>query len=156
LETFFTSIEKNGMKIEYLAFLCCPECQSDFSLEGEVEKEQKIRKGTLQCTSCQATYSIKNFIPRFVNNSTYADSFGHQWNAFAKSQLDTIEFKESSIRFDTELGWRESDLVGKTVFEIGSGAGRFIDIVSKRNAKLALGIDITDAVDASQDNLGDR
>jgi hypothetical protein len=46
--------------------------------------------------------------------------------------------------------------VGLTVFEIGSGTGRFIDIVYKRNAKLAPGIDITDAVDASQDNLGDR
>ena len=45
------------MKIEYLAFLCCSEFQSDFSLEGEVEKGQKIRKGSLQCTSCQATYS---------------------------------------------------------------------------------------------------
>lgn len=98
----------------------------------------------------------QNFIPRFVIDSTYADSFGHLWNAFEKSQLDTIEFKESSIRFDTELGWNESDLMGKTVFEIGSGAGRFIDIVSKRNAKLAFGIDITDAVDASHDNLGDR
>jgi SAM-dependent methyltransferase len=70
--------------------------------------------------------------------------------------LDTDRTKESTIRFDSEIGWQEKDLSGKTVVEFGSGAGRFVDTVSRRGAKLVVGLDATDAVDAAQDNLADR
>jgi len=86
----------------------------------------------------------------------YADSFGPQWRTFARSQIDTEIIKESEIRFDSEIGWQEGELKNSTVVEFGSGAGRFIDIVSRRMVKLAIGIDATDAVDAAYENLSDR
>ncbi len=144
------------MKNEYIKILCCPECKDDLILMDHVVEEERIKTGLLRCTNCSHDYEISNFIPRFVISEGYADSFGKQWNAFAKSQLDDGEINESSLRFDTEIGWKEKELRNKIIIEIGSGAGRFIDVVSKRGTSLAIGMDITNAVDASQANLGHR
>ena len=144
------------MKKEYLDFLACPKCGSETLDVKTSDTSSRIKEGSLHCLGCSATYPIKNYIPRFSVSTSYADSFGPQWRTFARSQLDTDRTRESTIRFDSEIGWQESDIRGKTVVEFGSGAGRFVDIVSKRGAKLIVGLDATDAVDAAQDNLADR
>jgi len=145
------------MRISYLDFLCCPICKGDLNVNS-IEKENNgiIVAGILSCEACNRHYPIKNKIPRFVEHTYYADSFGEQWNVFADSQIDNERFKESEIRFNSEVGWTPEEISGKYVVEFGSGAGRFVDIVSKYSAKLAIGVDATDAVDASQRNLGDR
>ena len=146
------------MKSEYLKFMCCPHCSARLEIAAAVEREGRIESGSLACTNgqCGKTYRIANFVPRFVEHGKYAQSFGEQWKTFSRTQLDTANLTESVKRWDSEIGWDEADLAGKTVVEFGSGAGRFVDIVSKRGAKLAVGIDITDAVDATQANLGSR
>ena len=145
------------MKKHHLSLLCCPNCDSK-SLEIDIDEQvdDEIVKGTINCSSCTAIYPITKSIPRFVKSLSYADSFGPQWNTFARSQIDCDKIKESEIRFDSEIGWTEENLRGKTIVEFGSGAGRFLDIVSRRGAKLAIGIDATDAADASLENLKDR
>ena len=40
-------------------------------------------------------------------------SFGSQWNTFARSQIDTDKIKESALRFESEIGWKRSDIEGK-------------------------------------------
>jgi SAM-dependent methyltransferase len=146
------------MKEEYLSFLQCPKCFSELSVTSEITEGERIKQGTLTCKNdnCNAQYTIRNFVPRFVDYGYYAQSFGAQWKTFAKTQLDTEVSNDSELRFDSEVGWNEVDLTGKSIVEFGSGAGRFIDVVSKRGARLCVGIDITDAVDASQENLGNR
>ena len=144
------------MKKEYLEFLECPKCGSKSLELKTLDLSPRIKDGSLYCVGCQATYPISNYIPRFSLSTPYADSFGPQWRAFSKSQIDTDRAQESSIRFDSEIGWREDDVKGKTVVEFGSGAGRFVDVVSRRAAKLVVGLDATDAVDAAQANLVDR
>lgn len=144
------------MKKEYLDFLACPKCGSESLDVKTLESSSRIKEGSLHCVDCSATYPIKNYIPRFSVSTSYVDSFGPQWRSFARSQLDTERTKESTVRFDSEIGWQEVDVRGKTVVEFGSGAGRFVDVVSKRGAKLVVGLDMTDAVDAAQDNLADR
>ncbi len=145
------------MKIQYLDFLQCPNCSGFLNIEEEKIKEaNEIKEGILSCKSCHCTFPIINYIPRFTTSNYYADSFGPQWKTFANSQLDNGVYKESGIRWNSEIGWTQEMVQGKTVIEFGSGAGRFVDIVSKRNPKLIVGIDATDAVDASQDNLGGR
>ena len=115
---------KQNVKKEYLDFLACPECRSE-TLEIRAETSNgRIKEGSLRCVDCSAEYPIDNYIPRFSVSTAYADSFGPQWKSFARSQLDTERTKESTIRFDSEIGWTASDLDGKTVVEFGSGAGR--------------------------------
>lgn len=144
------------MKKEYLDFLACPECGSESLDIKTLESSPRIKEGSLHCADCSAIYPIKNYIPRFSVSTSYAESFGPQWRSFARSQLDTDRTKESAIRFDSEIGWQEDDVRDKSVVEFGSGAGRFVDVVSQRGAKIVVGLDATDAVDAAQDNLGDR
>lgn len=146
------------MKREYLSFMCCPECRSQLVVDGQENENQVIESGSIRCVDkgCGQKYPIINAVPRFVNNGKYANSFGQQWRTFAKTQLDDSQTKDSQVRWDSEVCWDAGDLAGKTVIEFGSGAGRFIDVVSKLGAKLAIGIDITDAVDASQANLANR
>lgn len=145
------------MKKAHLSLLNCPKCKSS-KLEVDIEEQvaEDIVEGTINCSSCNSIYPITKSIPRFVKGVSYADSFGPQWNTFARSQIDCDKIKESEIRFDSEIGWMEKDIEGKVVVEFGSGAGRFLDIVSRRGAKLVVGIDATDAADASFGNLKDR
>ncbi len=146
------------MKRDYLSFLCCPACQAALSVDGTEDERGVIASGTLACTGagCGRSYPIVNAVPRFVQHGRYASSFGAQWRTFARTQLDGPRSKESRLRWDTEVGWTADDVAGKLVVEFGSGAGRFVDVVSRLGAKLAVGVDITDAVDASQENLGGR
>ena len=146
------------MKREYLAFMCCPECRSRLVVDGDENTNKVIATGSIMCVNkeCRRRYPIINAVPRFVNDGKYANSFGQQWRSFAKTQLDDSQTRDSQLRWDSEVAWSAEDLAGKTVIEFGSGAGRFMDIVSRRGVKLAIGVDITDAVDASQKNLGER
>jgi len=144
------------MKNEYLSLFQCPRCASQALQLHSQSTGPRIQTGSIECKACNSTYPIINYIPRFSQSTPYADSFGPQWRTFAKSQIDTEQLQESSARFDSEIGWQKEDLQGKFVVEFGSGAGRFVDVISKRGARLVVGLDATDAVDASQDNLGDR
>ncbi len=144
------------MKREYLDLMCCPECKSYLLIEGEENEKLLIEVGSIHCSNheCGKIYPILNFVPRFVTYGKYAESFGQQWKTFAKTQLDGAQSSDSKIRWDHEVTWDKEELKGKTIVEFGSGAGRFISVVSRMDVKLAIGVDITDAVDASQDNLG--
>ena len=145
------------MRQEHLQYLKCPACSGeDLVLLSEHTAGDRVCTGTVNCSQCRQVYPVINFVPRFVQGSYYADSFGKQWNNFARTQLDDARAAESELRFRTELGWSQNELSGKVVAEFGSGAGRFVEVVSRMNAKLVVGLDITDAVDASQANLGDR
>jgi len=146
------------VKAEYLKFMCCPHCRSGLRLAAQQERCGKIELGSLECKKpdCGNTYPIRNFVPRFVTHGKYAQSFGEQWKTFARTQLDTEVLQETQKRWDSEIGWQERDLGGRSVIEFGSGAGRFVDIASRRGARLVVGVDITDAVDAAQASLGSR
>ena len=144
------------MKEKYIEFLCCPSCKGNLNLTKKTIIQNRVEEGKLECIDCGNFYEITNSIPRFVRDKGYAASFGSQWNTFARSQIDTDKIKESALRFESEIGWKRSDIEGKKVLEVGSGAGRFIDVISRNNAELAIGMDITDAVDASKENFSDR
>ena len=44
----------------------------------------EVANGSLISEDAKHRYPIKNVIPRFVNESNYADNFGMQWNHFSK------------------------------------------------------------------------
>lgn len=77
------------MKQEVIKYLSCPECRSDLTLvESSIEASGEIKEGEVCCTGRHHVFPIKNYIPRFVPSENYADSFGLEWNAHAKTQID--------------------------------------------------------------------
>jgi SAM-dependent methyltransferase len=99
-----------------------------------------------------ARFPIVRGVPRFVNEG-YAESFGLQWNRFAKVQLDSANGGSySRARFDQELGWGRSELGGEWVLDAGCGSGRFAEIAASYGAEV-IGVDLSSAVDAAAANL---
>lgn len=101
-------------------------------------------------------FPIVRGIPRFVPENNYAAAFGLQWKTFTKTQLDshsTLDItRERLIRC---LGAPLESLKGKTVLEVGCGAGRFTELLVESGA-LVHSVDLSNAVEANLENIGNR
>lgn len=105
--------------------------------------------------SADCRVPVVNGIPRFVAQNSYADAFGIQWNAFRKTQLDsytgtTISRDRLTRCFGGSLGIVE----GKSVLEVGCGAGRFTELMLAAGARV-FASDLSSAVDANYLNCKD-
>lgn len=138
------------MDLRLLERLACPKCLSELSCTASEQDEQgMVLSGTLACTGCKAKYPIESGIPRFVERENYAASFGYQWTQFKFAQLDSCNGTTlSQKRWYAETGWTRESLSRKWVAEIGSGAGRFLDVLSRCDCDV-IGVDISEAVDAA-------
>ena len=89
------------------------------------------------------------------DNYTYTESFGYQWNRFAATQLDEGRMGQmSKSRFFAETNLDKKDLAGKNILEVGSGAGRFSQVIlNDTNADL-YSVDYSNAVEANYKNNG--
>lgn len=99
-------------------------------------------------------FAVVNDIPRFVPEDNYASAFGLQWKSFAKTQLDS--FSKTDItrsRLERCLGFPISALKGKTVLEVGAGAGRFTELLVEGGAWVH-SIDLSAAVEVNKENIG--
>jgi 2-polyprenyl-3-methyl-5-hydroxy-6-metoxy-1,4-benzoquinol methylase len=106
---------------------------------------------SLLCPRCGATFPIVRGVPRFVAGSNYADSFGYQWNAHCRTQLDSYTGRSvSADRLFAETGWPR-DMKGLTILEAGSGAGRFSEVLAQTGASV-VSFDYSTAVDANHVN----
>jgi SAM-dependent methyltransferase len=113
----------------------------------------RIRSGWLVSTPSGNRYPIREFIPRFVPESNYADNFGLQWNAFRQTQLDSYSGHPiSTARFWRTTGWSPAVLRGQWVLDCGCGAGRFAEVALSAGAKV-VAIDYSSAADACYANL---
>jgi ubiquinone/menaquinone biosynthesis C-methylase UbiE len=100
------------------------------------------------------SFPIINGVPRFVEDNNYTDNFGFQWNKFQKTQIDR-ETKNSTFtkeRFFAATKWDKEDLTGKDILEVGSGAGRFTQIVLDYTKANLYSLDYSDAVSANYKN----
>jgi SAM-dependent methyltransferase len=131
--------------IRALGVLRCPACGGELVPASE----------GLDCPTCRAHYARDRVI-RFVDRAAYAESFGLQWKTFPRVQMDGTQLADSERRLRRETGLRAEDLRGKNVLEAGCGMGRFLDVVSRDGAGLAVGVDLSAAVEAAADNLGKR
>jgi len=142
------------MRPEILKILRCPETGGQLRLEEPVFTDGCIRSGVLVTENGQHRYIVKDFIPRFVSTSNYADNFGMQWNKFRRTQLDSYSGHSiSADRFWRSTGWNSKDLMGKWILDAGCGAGRFAEIALQCGAHV-IALDYSSAVDACYDNLG--
>src|SRR5215467_7573208 len=97
----------------------------------------------------QETYPIREGVVRLVDDDGYASNFGLQWNIFKTTQFDSaLGLPITFNRFWNNTRWKPRDIFGKTVLEIGSGAGRFTEILLEAGAKV-VSVDLSSAVDAN-------
>ncbi len=98
------------------------------------------------------TIPIINNIPRFITSENYADAFGRQWNKFRKTQLDSHTGTTiSKDRLQRCLGGSLDVIKGKSVLEVGCGAGRFTEVMLKAGARV-FACDLSSAVEANYAN----
>jgi SAM-dependent methyltransferase len=108
-----------------------------------------ILEGRLISKADGSVILIRKGIPRFISDKNYSDNFGLQWNIFRSTQLDSCTgLPLSSRRFAENTKWTKDQLAGKSVLEVGSGAGRFTEIMLQAGARL-VSIDNSTAVDAN-------
>jgi SAM-dependent methyltransferase len=108
------------------------------------------------CSRCAATYPVTRGVARFVSSEQYVGSFGYQWNAFAKAQLDSANgTTRSRDTFEEKTGWRVDSLRTLRVLDAGCGMGRFAEVCADAGAEVH-GIDLSSAVEAAARNLSHR
>jgi 2-polyprenyl-3-methyl-5-hydroxy-6-metoxy-1,4-benzoquinol methylase len=123
----------------------------DLQIEKEIGDE--IVEGLL--TRGRKTLPIRGGIIR-CSDQDYAEGFGLQWKKFRNLQIDSlirtvpgILFSKTHLsfnRFWNDTGWRPKDLYGKTILEVGCGAGRFTEIMLDAGAEI-VSIDLSDAIE---------
>lgn len=144
------------MKTDLLDILCCPACEHALSLLDVSPLPSVVQEGTLACTSCAARYPIVRGIPRFVAHDGYVGSFSYEWNKWNRVQVDAANgSRVSEETFACKTGFSPDELAHKWVLDVGCGAGRFLDVTSRWGAR-SVGIDFSFAVEAAQQNVGDR
>ncbi len=100
-----------------------------------------------------AVAEIIGDIPRFVDSGSYASLFGDQRKEYKKTQLDSYTGSPiSASRLDRCLGDMKDKLAGKQVLEAGCGAGRFTEILLKKEAIL-VSSDLSSAVEVNAENF---
>jgi SAM-dependent methyltransferase len=99
---------------------------------------------------------VKRDVIRCANLESYASSFGLQWNAFRKTQLDSATGTTiSRDRLTRLLGGSLEPITGRLVLEVGCGAGRFTEVLLDAGARV-VAVDLSSAVDANFANNGTR
>ncbi|NKB23690.1 MAG: hypothetical protein GKR87_04805 [Kiritimatiellae bacterium] len=101
------------------------------------ETDEIIEGHLLSKEGHAAVVKIADGIPRFCSDDNYANNFALQWNVFRSTQLDSISGIPLTFdRFWNNTKWKPGKLLGKEVLEVGSGAGRFTEILLQAGAKV--------------------
>lgn len=117
--------------------------------------EQLYLNGDQLISNTGEHFPLINGIPRFVPEDNYASAFGLQWKNFAKTQLDSFSRTDiTQSRLERCLGFPISELKGKTLLEVGAGAGRFTELLVKGGA-LVHSVDLSVAVEVNKENIGE-
>jgi SAM-dependent methyltransferase len=101
-------------------------------------------------------FPYKNGAYRIVKDDNYTQNFGYQWNKFTATQIDSAQNNSqiSYNRFFAQTGWDKEDLQNKNMLEVGSGAGRFSQIVLDHTKANLFSVDYSNAVEANFKNNG--
>jgi SAM-dependent methyltransferase len=137
------------MRLDLSGILVCVYCGAPLQSETSWEPS-----GT-RCARCGTEVPMVRGIPRFVASDAYTGSFSFEWNRHRKTQLDHAAGQESEETFRTKTGLTPADVAGRLVLDVGCGMGRFADVVSRWGGRV-VGVDLSQAVEAAQANLGER
>lgn len=104
------------------------------------------RGDALACASCGRSTPLVAGIARFVRSDAQA-SFALQWKRFANVQLDSKNgTSESRDRLLTQSRLAPQDFAGRSVLEVGAGAGRFTEVLLTFGARVTA-IDFSEAIE---------
>jgi SAM-dependent methyltransferase len=131
---------------ELVEILRCTSCH------GSLQQSNGTR---YWCTVCRREFPVLRAVPRFVEAEGYADSFGYQWQKYAKTQLDHAGRNLSELDFRRKTGLRAEDLKGRLVLDVGCGMGRFAEVATRWGARV-VGIDLSAAAEVAARNLANR
>ncbi|MBI5572738.1 MAG: methyltransferase domain-containing protein [Desulfomonile tiedjei] len=139
---------------DHLKYLACPSCSGELTIGSKVISDAEfLEDGSLDCVSCGKSFPIVRGVPRFVDTSNYADSFGWEWTTHARTQYDSYTRTTiSQDRFFDETRWPR-ELNGETILEVGCGAGRFTEQAVSTGA-MVVSLDYSVAVDANYASHG--
>jgi SAM-dependent methyltransferase len=147
------------MHPKFLSVLCCPETGEGLSLRAEtIDPHRMVVTGAL-VTPSGRSYPIVRGVPRFVSAEQYAGSFGFEWSRWPRVQFESENVGRPMEGHTTRMwervtGVSDAQVAGRTVVDFGCGPGRFLDVV-RRKGGLAVGIDLSNAVDAARQNFAD-
>lgn len=103
----------------------------------------------------KTVFPLRKGAYRIVQDDNYTENFGFQWNKFVGTQVDKASKLDiSRVRFFAETNWDKEDLTGKNVLEVGSGAGRFSQIILDHTGANLYSVDYSNAVEANYTNNG--
>jgi len=142
------------MKHSLLDHLVCPSCKQSLELEVVQEERGQVRSGLLRCSLKGCQFPISNFVPRFVDEDLYADSFSRQ-RLYVRRHFKYYERDQSGYELlHTSTGFsREAFKAGLTL-EVGCGYGRFVDVVHSYGGEV-VGVDLsTHSINLAQDFVG--
>ena len=118
----------------------------------EVDDHRRVKSGTIIFKN--GKIPIVDYIPRFHIDHGYVENWSIQWNQFRKTQLDSYTgYPHTGNRFWNNTKWKPEELAGKWVLEVGSGAGRFTEVLLEAGAKV-VSFDMGLAVEANYLNNG--
>ena len=136
---------QSQLLIELSRILRCISCQTRLLQQEE----------GYSCPACRRMFPIVRGVARFVDEQSYAGSFGYQWQTFDKTQLDHAGRYKSEPDFIHKTGLRPEELKGKLILDVGCGMGRFAEVVTRWGARV-VGIDLSVAAEVAARNLADR
>jgi SAM-dependent methyltransferase len=141
------------MKLELVPFLVCPKCRRPLDVRVDRQELKEVIEGSLVCGGCASSYPITSGIPRFLpdqlskDKQATAEAFGYEWTHY--STLTSQDKKEF-------LGWvaplTPADFAGRLVLDVGCGKGRHIFLAAQFGARMVVGVDLSNAVDAAYQN----
>lgn len=147
------------MHEKHLDLLRCPLTGERLNLiPDEVNSNGMVVTGKLVSQS-DRVYPIVRGVPRFVDSEHYASSFGYEWSRWPRVQFESENIGRPLEGHTTRM-WeiitnsKMRDLAGMRIVEFGCGPGRFLDVV-RRKGGVAIGIDISVAVEAARRNFPD-
>ena len=130
-----------------LRMLRCPICHTRLS----------VSQDTLECPNAHA-FPIVRGIPRLMVEAQLdrerrrtASAFGYSWRKYPRKNPYTEEQWRNWV-----VPLTPADFEGKTVFDAGCGLGGFAEYARMWGAARVIGVDLSVAVDAARERLGDE